>query len=120
MDMSLINQVSSIEGTTTSFTDKIKWSDLKDDKKTDFYSLKFALDVVSPNTIIKGTTTFFNPNNKKTVTIQPINQPSITKSNIKGPINIGPKINGYGIGLSSSLMKKLGLFDGDVVYFNIS
>ena len=37
-----------------------------------------------------------------------------------GPISVGPGISGVGVGLSKSLMLKLKLNDGDVVYFKLT
>ncbi|GAH14198.1 unnamed protein product [marine sediment metagenome] len=38
----------------------------------------------------------------------------------EGPINVGPAIEGYGIGLSGKLMRELSLEDGQVVYFRMT
>ena len=72
---------------------------------------------VNPNYIISTTTTFKNPNNGNTVTVPPINTSPMYASNLTGPINIGPSVDGYGVALSRKLMTELGLKDGDVVYF---
>jgi len=114
--MSIINQVTEIKGFPVNISDKVTWSKIKDNKDSWFFSTKYALDVSSPNKIIKPTTYFKNPNDKNgsIVIVQPLEY--ITSP--KGPINIGPKVTGYGIGLSSALMKELKLKDGDVVYFS--
>ena len=63
------------------------------------------------------------PKNNKKTEVKPsysLNR-SISGSTFKaeGPVNVGPNINGYGIGMSESLMNSLGLHEGDVVYFTI-
>ena len=125
--MSIISRVTSktVVGTTTNTNNQVvnylTWKDIKDTKNK-FYSLRFDLSVASANTIIKASTYFLNPNNSKTATADRIgeNVETITQTNIKGPISVGPKIDGYGIALSQTLMIELGLSDGDVVYFNMS
>lgn len=114
--MSIINQVTEINGFPVNITDKVTWSKLKDDKTNWFFSTKYALDVATPNKIIKPTTYFKNPNDKNGSIV--IVSPLTYITTPKGPINIGPKVTGYGIGLSSALMKELKLKDGDVVYFS--
>lgn len=119
IQMSLLSRVTSktISGTTTT-PSLIVWSELE---KTDrnFYSVKFDLDVANANKIITATTTFLNPKNNKTATINPISSSTISPSNVQGPINVGPKTNGYGIGISSALAKELGIYDNEVLYFNL-
>jgi len=127
IQMSIISRVTSktVVGTTTNTNNQVvnylTWKDIKDSKNK-FYSLRFDLSVASANTIIKASTYFLNPKNNKNATADRIgeNVESITQTNIKGPISVGPKIDGYGIALSQTLMTELGLFDGDVVYFNMS
>ena len=82
-----------------------------------FYSTHFQLDVASADKIISANTTFKNPYNNKIVKIDAYSSPTMTPKDIVGPINYGPTIAGYGIGLSRKLMLDLGLVDGDVVYF---
>jgi hypothetical protein len=127
IQMSIISRVTSktVVGTTTNTNNQVvnylTWKDIKDSKNK-FYSLRFDLGVASANTIIKASTYFLNPKNNKNATADRIgeNVETITQTNIKGPISVGPKIDGYGIALSQTLMTELGLFDGDVVYFNMS
>jgi hypothetical protein len=127
IQMSIISRVTSktVSGTTTNTNgipvNYLTWKDIKDSKNK-FYSLRFDLGVASANTIIKASTYFLNPKNNKNATADRIgeNVETITQTNIKGPISVGPKIDGYGIALSQTLMTELGLFDGDVVYFNMS
>ena len=124
IQMSLLSRVTNrtIQGTTTSqngqYVNYLTWDDIKDNKNK-FYSLRFDLEVTNANTITSAKTLFFNPKTKKEVPIDPINSNPVTKSNIIGPINVGPKLDGYGIALSQTLMTELGLYDGDVVYFNM-
>ena len=82
-----------------------------------FYSTKFLSKKVSPNYIISTSTVFKNPNNNKSVTVPPIKSSTMNSTNLTGPINIGPSVDGYGVALSRKLMVELGLKDGDVVYF---
>ena len=119
IQMSLLSRVTSktISGTTSN-PSLIVWSELeKTDRK--FYSVKFDLDVASANKIITATTTFLNPKNDKTVTVSPISSNTVNPTNIQGPINVGPKTAGYGIGISSALAKELGIYDNQVLYFNL-
>ena len=41
------------------------------------------------------------------------------QSTFQGPINIGPNVTGYGIGLSKKLMDDLKVYPGGVLYFRI-
>ena len=99
----------------------LKWSNIKDSKKY-FYSIKFDYNVAKPDIIITGTGKFYNPNNvSKEIVVNPIPNTTtqILASDIVGPVNNGPNIPGYGIGLSKQLMKDLNIQDGDVVYFDV-
>jgi hypothetical protein len=108
-------------------TDKIYWQDIKDNKTNQFYSIRFDLSSTYPSLIISAKTTFVNPNKNKShepVSVSPLwNSESdstvMTPLNIKGPINRGPNVPGYGVALSKKLMKDLDLVDGDVVYFTM-
>jgi hypothetical protein len=104
------------------------WLDAKKRNDIDsFYSTNFNLTKVSVDKLFKNTTstTFYNPIGKKgpfkiqhdfKVTKTDYNNiPQTIKLN--GPIDIGPNKEGSGIALSGALMKKLGVKDGDVVYF---
>jgi hypothetical protein len=96
----------------------VKWSDIKNEKQM-FYSTKFNVGKASPDFVVTkfGNTEFLNPlkNTKHTLKTN-IN---IASKKYEGPVNIGPAIAGYGIGMSKELMDKLQLFDGDVVYFRL-
>jgi hypothetical protein len=96
----------------------LKWETVKTVTESNyFYSTMFLSKRVNPNYIISTTTTFKNPNNGNTVTVPPINTSPMYASNLTGPVNIGPSLDGYGVALSRKLMTELGLKDGDVVYF---
>jgi hypothetical protein len=104
----------------------ITWAEVqKFAPNSDYYSLRFDLPNVqytpAGNHILSSTITFFNPKKmEKTVTITPlIGETVITAADVKGPINIGPNVTGYGIALSNQLAKKLDVGDGDVVYFQM-
>jgi hypothetical protein len=138
IQMNLLSRLISkkIQGTTTNnngeYVSYLTWGDIN--KEKDFYSLRFDLGVTSADVIIGtanktagvninhagATTYFFNPKTKKEITITPNGSNPITKDNITGPINVGPNVDGYGIALSQSLMTKLGLYDGEVVYFTMT
>jgi hypothetical protein len=104
------------------------WLDAKKRNEKDyFYSTNFNTSKVDVDTLFKNitSTTFYNPIGKKgPFKIQHdfsirkddyVAIPSTIKLN--GPIDIGPNKEGSGIALSGALMKKLGVKDGDVVYF---
>jgi hypothetical protein len=93
------------------------WGEISSNTDNYFYSTHFQLDVASANKIISAKTTFKNPLTNVMVDVEPFSESTMTKDNIKGPINYGPVIPGYGMGLSKALMLSLGLKDGDVVYF---
>jgi hypothetical protein len=84
-----------------------------------YYTSKFQIDDTPYRYLNNLKTTFLNPNNgNPPVTI---NHNLVSSfSDIKGPIGSGPGVDGYGVALSPALMSKLGLYDGQVVYFSIS
>jgi hypothetical protein len=41
------------------------------------------------------------------------------KGEYSGPVSVGPNLTGYGIALSSEIMKRLRLRDGELVYFRL-
>ena len=104
----------------------LTWGELKGYTSTqNFYSSKFTLQSnITPDHIGTGITTFLNPTNNKTTIINPSYSLDRTLTNspfkAEGPVNIGPNINGYGIGMSESLMKQLDIHEGQVVYFTIN
>jgi hypothetical protein len=101
------------------------WSETKlTTGTTDFYSTKFNLTsteftadkIVDPSV----RTIFVNPKQKTKETLQYSISGTGNARIIQGPIGNGPSIDGYGVGMSSSLIKKLKLNDGDVVYFRMT
>lgn len=100
---------------------KIYWEDIKNQSKDSrFYSTRFLLNKVTPDKIMGGTTTFFNPSKSTQVVIKHTYNTSTSPKVIEGPVNVGPNISGYGIAMSKKLMTDLKLEkDGDVVYFKI-
>jgi len=114
----------------------IIWNDIKElSESQDFYVTKFN-GTTNRDFLITHfpTTIFLNPNNRKSVIIKSnmSNSANNGKGLYTGPVSVGPGISseilqtipgnpvGVGIGLSKSLMKKLGLLDGQVVYFKLS
>lgn len=93
---------------------KIKWSDIKTTNQN-YYSSRFRErpGYINANLI---STSFLNPLNGKTNTLK-TNLSTYSKTYV-GPVNVGPSIEGYGVGLSPTLMSSLGLKDNDVIYFN--
>ena len=97
----------------------ITWGQIKT-SKNNFYGINFdIINLKELNDIIKSKIIFTNPNNKKTLSIEPITETTITPQNIHGPAFIGPNVNGYGIAISSNIAKKLDIKDGQVIYFEM-
>jgi len=99
----------------------IKWSDIK---STDykFYNVYFQLSKSITVDVIKtAKTTFKNPKNSKTLTLNPSYQldKNVGQIVVEGPISVGPSSTTIGMGMSPKLMSELGLYDGDVVYFKM-
>jgi hypothetical protein len=101
------------------------WSEAKlTTGTTDFYSTKFNLTstefkaekIVDPSV----QTIFVNPKTKNTETITYSITGSGNNRVIRGPIGDGPSVGGYGVGMSPTLMKKLNIKDGEVVYFRMT
>ena len=106
-------------------TSPLLWAEAKlTTGTTDFYSTKFNLSsteftadkIVDP--LVR--TIFVNPKTKQTETLAYTISGSGNTRVIQGPIGNGPDIANYGVGMSSSLMKKLNLVDNDVVYFRMT
>jgi len=97
---------------------KIIWSDIKDNSEV--FSLRFDIPQGSAQFVMDTKTTFVkaDSDNKPYVLNSEYNYTSNPKV-LKGPINIGPleTIGKYGIAMNETLMNKLGVVDGDVVYF---
>jgi hypothetical protein len=102
----------------------IKWGDIKKLELTsDFYETKFnANRLPDGNANIftdKYTTTeFLNPNNGNYLRVTTVVNHYF--KSYQGPVSIGPEIDGYGIGMSKSLMRKLKLSDGEIVFFKLT
>ena len=115
-----------VNSTDKIFPNTILWKDIKTSNNY-FYSLRFdinlKLNIVDK--ILSSKTTFYNPKDlNKTVSIDPLitkktPNPIITPSNVRGPITIGPAMSGVGISLSRSLARKIGVNEGDSVYFTM-
>jgi hypothetical protein len=102
---------------------KLPWSEIKaTSDKQDFYSLFFILSgeyKTTPEKIRTAKTVFVNPEIKSiTVTVPSTISGNVGNRIVTGPIDIGGASN-FGIGLSSSLMKKLKLRPGSIVYFQM-
>jgi len=132
-EMSIVSRL-----TTGIDTPKIvKWGDIKGLSETqDFYVTRFNLKKIDPNQLVTSypTTSFFNPTPKRVplnTWVQVQTNISSVNNRYEGPISVGPpaqlntltsdgyRESGYGIGMSKSLMKKLNLYDGDIVYFKL-
>jgi hypothetical protein len=103
------------------------WSEAKlTTGTTDFYTTKFNLtstEFTADKIVDPSVRTIFvnpNPKQKTTETLQYSISGTGNARIIQGPIGNGPSVDGYGVGMSSSLMKKLKLNDGDVVYFRMT
>jgi len=108
-------------GTTMNVAEGIKWSDVSgSDMK--FYNTKFQLGTANAQKIRTAKTEFKNPQNGKTYTLQPSYQlvPGSGPLSVQGPISVGPKVEGYGMGMSPKLMDELKIDTGEVIYFKMS
>lgn len=100
---------------------KVLWKDVKnlsDNENSLFYSIyldKKLADTEVYNKYKNGKTIFINPITKQEVEVKY----NVTNTVVSGLIDIGPNVENYGIGMSKSLMKKLGLEEGGIVYFNM-
>ena len=118
--MSIVN----LEGTLK----PIKWSGIKDNGQK-YYSTKFIPSSTPAKLLLSNQTqtVFLNPEKPSDeVTLDHnINQVlendvvKYDQSTFQGPINIGPNVTGYGIGLSKKLMDDLKVYPGGVLYFRI-
>lgn len=129
--MSVLNYTEKIKVTgSTEDSTTITWKDVKkSNPKGLYYGVRFDMGNVpikpQGDQVLKSTVTFFKPHvtNKtvsKGVSIEPWAVDNLIKpDNIRGPVIVGPNINGYGITLSSELARKIGVGEGDVVYFQM-
>ena len=120
-DMSIISSFSDI----TANPSKITWDMIDQLSSTqNFYSTKFIFENnIKPDILIGKQTVFLNPNLDEPEKITIVHNYSLDLEegiNISGPINSGPsKTSKAGIGMSYALMKRLNIFDNQVVYFKI-
>lgn len=121
--MSLLTKLRNTINVDSNGETGLKWSELKVlTNSHNFYSTKFQFtNSITADKIITGTTEFLNPNNNIKLEISPNYDLDrrVEQLNVSGPVNVGPFINGYGIGLSNKLMKDLKITEGDVLYFRI-
>jgi hypothetical protein len=118
--MSIVN----LEGTLK----HIKWSGIKGNGQK-YYSTKFIPSSTPAKLLLSNQTqtVFLNPEKPDDeITLDHnINQVlendavKYDQSTFEGPINIGPNVTGYGIGLSKKLMDDLKVYPGGVLYFRI-
>ena len=118
--MSIVN----LEGTLK----HIKWSGIKGNGQK-YYSTKFIPSSTPAKLLLSNQTqtVFLNPEKPgDEITLDHnINQVlendavKYDQSTFEGPINIGPNVTGYGIGLSKKLMDDLKVYPGGVLYFRI-
>jgi len=109
----------------------LTWLDVKYLTTQSFYSTKFIMNGSTPEKFVSADaiihdftrTEFYNPRLENTefkgITVIE-NNIDFDNNVYQGPINVGPAIDGYGIALSPKLMQRLGLRDGQVVYFRMS
>ena len=84
------------------------------------YTTKFKQDHMNElqfTALESQTTVFLNPYNDKQLNVTHSLCSNCVFPN--GPIGIGPNSNKYGIALSKAAMTRLGLYDGQTVYFRI-
>lgn len=124
VDMNVVSKLTknSFGDPITINPNKITWGDIEGLSKTkQFFATKFQIGSVSPNDIVKNYFEFKNPNLKtpKIVKVTPSYQLNISLGarTVEGPVSVGPGVDGFGIAMSIKLMKDLGLYNGDVVYF---
>jgi hypothetical protein len=87
-----------------------------------FYNVRFQLSTANASKIRTATTQFKNPKNGKTLTLNSSYQldSNLGPLSVQGPISVGPKVDGYGMGMSPALMSELGIHEGEVIYFKMS
>jgi hypothetical protein len=99
----------------------LPWSEIKDKSNSlVFYSCKFSRTNVPISKITSGKAIFYNPKKDSTLDNVSFNvSGTVGSRTVTGQINVGPNVDGYGLGMSQELMNRLNLVEGDVVYFNI-
>jgi len=117
-EKNIIDDNTSMEIVTKKNGTKLLWSAVKNksDSST-FYSLNFVEQFLNQdnnfNQLLNDKTFFVNPKNSKELSVEY----KFDNNTISGPITFGPNVQNFGIGMSKYLMNKLGLFEGDIVYF---
>jgi len=100
----------------------VTWREIDDND--DFYITKFYFNEISPDSIYNDfkVTEFISgkeaANSNPNIHTIPSNF-DFQNNKYSGPISVGPSVSGYGIGLSSGLMTKLNLYDGEYVLFRM-
>jgi hypothetical protein len=96
----------------------VSWSDIKT-SLNEYYSVRVDPTQINKDTIFGYKTEFLNPKTNAKYTLQPLIN-NVAKI-YNGPVTELPNdISGnFGIGMSSVLMKKLKVNEGDVVYFRL-
>jgi hypothetical protein len=101
----------------------LKWNEISGTTTSnDFYSLNFIVpgenNEITHEKIFSAKTTFVNPEIKIKTIVNSTISGSDSNRKVNGPIDNGV-VNNFGIGLSTSLMKKLKLENGGIVYFRL-
>jgi hypothetical protein len=121
--MSLLSKLQNTINVNSEGQTGLKWSELKELSNSHYYySTKFQFSKsITADKIITGVTEFLNPNNNKEFTLNPNYDLDrrVDTLNVSGPVNVGPFIDGYGIGLSNKLMSELKIVEGQILYFRI-
>ncbi len=106
-------------------TKQVTWGEIgATTNNTNFFSTTFYVgdrQEISYQKMFSAKTTFINPKNfrnQKLVTVLPSITGSVGSRKITGPVDNGT-IQNFGLGLSKSLMKSLGVENGDIVYFRM-
>ena len=106
-------------------TKQVTWGEIgATTNNTNFFSTTFYVgdrQEISYQKMFSAKTTFINPKNfrnQKSVTVLPSITGSVGSRKITGPVDNGT-IQNFGLGLSKSLMKSLGVENGDIVYFRM-
>jgi len=108
-------------GTTMNIAEGITWGDISGSNMK-VCNTKFQLGTANAAKIRTVKTEFKNPKNGKTLALNPNYQldKNIGPLTAQGPVAVGPKVDGYGMGMSPALMSDLGIHEGEVIYFRMS
>lgn len=126
-EMLVIGRLTSSSHATTGkpLPSTLTWQEVSQQtQKQYFYSTKFKLNEVNADKVITAKSIFYNPKNRKTITLNPRYTLDFSvldgePRGYQGPIDVFPEMDTYAMGMSIKLMKYLGLGNGDVVYFNL-